>query len=86
MKFKIIKCLSEGESKTQHDINLPQYVINFISSEVDSKNVYRAYVELESIEKLVDLGFYFDKDIVIYGMSLDILTTIDTLKELGWKC
>lgn len=83
MEFKIVKYLSEGETKEQHDINLPQYVTRFFSSKVDSKGVYRADVDLKrEEEKLVDLGYYFDEDVIIYGTG-DIITTVDTLKELG---
>ena len=83
MKFKILKCLSEDESKEQLDINLPQYVTKFISSEVDSENVYKAIAEIDEIMEIQELGYYFNDDIVIYSADMDCISPSRTCRELG---
>ena len=84
MKFKIVKCLSEGESKEQHDINLPQYVTKFISSEVDNEEIYKAIVEIDNIKQIQELGYCFDDEIIIWGADMDCISPAKTYRELGF--
>ena len=78
MKFKIVKCLSEDESKEQLDINLSQYVTKLIYSEVDSENVYKAIVEIDEIMEIQELGCCFDDDIIIWGADMDCISPSKT--------
>lgn len=80
--FEIIVKLEDGCTKEIHDINLPSYVSKFISSNINNKNMYCAIVEIDSIKQIQDLGYYFDGDMVVSGIGMNVITTFRTAKEL----
>ncbi len=82
MEFKIWITLTEDTKEIQ-DMNLPQYVTNFIGSRIDNENIYTADVLIDNIEQIQDLGYYFNEDISIFGDGMNDIAPISTLKELG---
>lgn len=83
MKFMLKFNINDtGLTKDIHDVNLKQYVTKFNKSIVQN-TMYLAEIEIDNINQIRDLGYYFDRDIKICGLSMDVLKVCEDSSIYG---
>jgi hypothetical protein len=70
------------EQRYNLQLSLSSAIIVY-GSRVDNEGTFKAKVNIENLNQLLDLPYILGGDIVLYGADSDIIMSVKTLQELS---